>query len=270
MPYSETKDLPETVKEKIKDEKRLRQFMAVVNSQLKAGKSEAVSFASAWAAVQKNQIDSTSEIPSDVRAKLPSKEAKEIWLNEYSRSYSAGATKEVSTQRAWDSLKIAGYSPDEDGEWIPLSESLFDKFMKWINKEEKMEEENFEFVADVIVKNEDQSLVYGWASVIEEGGQVLVDKQGDAIGEQDLIEAAHDFISESRAAKAMHKGDQVGEIVESIVFSSDVQKALNIDLGKVGWFIGMKIHDDNIFAKFKKGEFSAFSIGGHGQRIPIA
>jgi hypothetical protein len=67
----------------------------------------------------------------------------------------------------------------------------------------------------------------------------------------------------------MHSGGQIGEVVESLVFTKDVQDALGISLGKIGWFIGVKINDQDLFNKFKTGEYSMFSIGGRGHRIEI-
>ena len=48
-----------------------------------------------------------------------------------------------------------------------------------------------------------------------------------------------------------------------------MQKALGVDLGKVGWFIGLKIEDDGVWKRVKSGELAAFSFGGRGVREPI-
>lgn len=120
----------------------------------------------------------------------------------------------------------------------------------------------FDFSLPIVKLDLDKRLVYGWASVVSENGQPLIDRQGDIIQPDELVQAAQRFISESRTALAMHEGSPKGEVVESIVFTDDVQKALGINLGKVGWFIVMKIHDDDVWAKAKAGELTAFSIGG--------
>lgn len=122
------------------------------------------------------------------------------------------------------------------------------------------------FTADIIEKNEEQRIVYGFASVIEDAGGMVVDSQGDIIDEATLVKAAHEFVKAERTAKAMHQGNPVGEIVESIVLTKDVQKAMGIKIDKVGWFIGMKIHDDNVWKQVKAGTLAAFSIGGRGHR----
>lgn len=385
MPYASVNELPKSVKDKLKG-KKLRQFKDVVNSQLAAGKSEAVAFASAWSVVQKKQIDVINDMPDDVRAKIPSRDGKQTWLSAYRRSYREGATKEVASARAWHYLEMAGYAPDEYGEWIKpgdegSEENMFKRFLEWFKTEkalslsdvhaetalgndkkkkkevEKAEyqgreveldkpfrtpdeskkfavyvkdgdsvkivrfgdpdmeikrddpearasfrarhkcdtqkdktsaaywsckmwesgatvsdvtkEDHFEIQAEVIEKNEDERLVYGWASIIQENGQDIIDRQGDVIKSDDLVSAAHEFITEYREAKAMHKGDRIGDVVESMVFTKEVQKALGIDLGKVGWFIGMKIHDDKVWKSFRDGELQAFSIGGSAQPVEI-
>lgn len=112
--------------------------------------------------------------------------------------------------------------------------------------------------------DEDQQIVYGWASVIEEGGKVVQDYQGHIITEPELVRAARDFMANYRQGKVMHAGDAKGGIVESIVFTKDLQAALGIDLGKVGWFIGYHVEDKDVWQSVKDGTYSAFSIGGEG------
>lgn len=132
------------------------------------------------------------------------------------------------------------------------------------------ESEPFTFSHDVRKIDEEMRMVYGWASVVEENGNPVVDHQGDLILSSDLVAAAHAFISSSRAAKAMHKGEVVGEFVESLVFTPEVQKALGIDLGKVGWWVGLKVKNDKIWAAVKDGRLKMLSIGGKGNRIDNA
>ena len=532
MPYKTNEDLPDRVKNAIPSKNGKDIFRNVFNSQIKAGKTETVAFASAWSTLERNgyekdkdgkyvkiekrQIDVIADIPKSVRAKIPSKEGKHMWINAYNNSYLAGASNEVACAKAWSFLQAAGYTPDSDGEWISMAEnveeafedeaSMFKRFCDWFKKAEydgrdvelnkpfrtpgeskkfavyvkndkgnvvkvrfgdpnmeikrddpearasfrarhscdtatdktsarywscrmwddskvgdvgkangaktlyvrrnvanaeeiikwakdngfsetltpddlhvtiafskkpfnwenqnyipygnlvikggnrsvsslgdkgaivlkfesvdlveewanlrrcgaswdyesytphitlsykggpvniepfegdiilgqqiyeeikedwedtiieKSEDDSFTIEADIMKFDEEQRLVYGWASIVEEDGKELVDKQGDIIETQDLINAAHEYMLESREAHERHAGVKKGETVESIVFTKDVQKALGIDLGKVGWFICQKIYDDETWEKVKSGELSAFSIGGRGERIPV-
>lgn len=109
---------------------------------------------------------------------------------------------------------------------------------------------------------EDQRIVYGWASVSEQNGQLVTDAHGDTIDTQELVAAAHNFMKQSRVGKAMHTGRPIAEVVESVVFTPELQQQLGIDLQKSGWFIGVQVHDAGVWERVKKGELRAFSIGG--------
>lgn len=123
-----------------------------------------------------------------------------------------------------------------------------------------------ELTAKVFKVDTDQRLVYGWLSVTEKDGALVVDSQRDVIREDTLVKAVHTLMTDTRAAKVMHSGKRVGEFVEAIVFTRDVQKALGIDLGLVGAFACLKVHDDVAWERVKAGELRAFSIGGTGVR----
>ena len=130
--------------------------------------------------------------------------------------------------------------------------------------------------AGMILKagTDDERLVFGWASVIEEGGAAVVDSQGDVIEVADLQDAAIGFMVDARKGGFMHvKVDgaavKIGEVVESLVMTKAKQAALGIDLGKVGWLITMKVNDDDVWAAVKDGTLKAFSIGGRGVRTPL-
>lgn len=114
--------------------------------------------------------------------------------------------------------------------------------------------------------------VWGWASVIEENGKPVLDSQGDLIAMDDTAEgkglrsAAHHFVKSAREAKAMHAGDRIGDVVESVLIDDDFARAHGITHGKRGWWIGMEIADPAIQKRVASGEYRAFSIGGAGRR----
>jgi hypothetical protein len=132
------------------------------------------------------------------------------------------------------------------------------------------------FTVPILKINDELRTVYGWASVNTEGGAVVTDHQGDRIDDGEIIKAAHEFMANSRtggllhartASGAAHRG---GGIVESIVMTPDVQKALGIDLGKTGWFVGYRVEDDDAWELVKQQPpvLKAFSIAGRARRIP--
>lgn len=129
--------------------------------------------------------------------------------------------------------------------------------------------EEFQAYAEITKLDDDEQVAYGWVTVYEENGQPVVDRQGHRISEAEVVKMAHKFASDSRVAKTMHSGDQVGGVVESIVLTRDLQKALGIDLGKAGWFIGMKVDSSAVWKRVKAGELRGFSIGGKGRHVPV-
>lgn len=114
----------------------------------------------------------------------------------------------------------------------------------------------------------EQRLVFGWASVIEENGQSVVDSQGDVISEADLEKAFYGFAQDFRVAGEMHERYDAGEMVECMVFTREKQAALGIDLKKIGAWVGFRV-SEKIFDKVKSGEYRAFSIGGSGNRVAV-
>lgn len=110
--------------------------------------------------------------------------------------------------------------------------------------------------------DQDQQLVFGWASVVEKDGMVVVDKQGDIIPPLELEKAVYKYVIDSRDQGDMHDRVGVGKMVESMVFTKDKQMALGIDLGMVGWWVGFRVDDNDLWAAVKRGERPEFSIGG--------
>lgn len=117
---------------------------------------------------------------------------------------------------------------------------------------------------------ESEQLVSGWANVaVNANGSVPLDWQGDVIAPETLEKAALNFMMDYRESGVMHEGDSVGTVVESIVFTKEKQEAIGIPEGVVpqGWFITVKIHDSDVFAKVKDGTYKMFSIQGTCRRV---
>lgn len=133
----------------------------------------------------------------------------------------------------------------------------------------------FEIFADIQKADDELRVVYGWASIVQKDGKPVIDAQGDIVPVIELQKAAHNFVSDARSGGVMHIKDadgkivKVGEIVESVIFTQDLQKALGVDLGQVGWFIGYRVEHDGIWDGIKKGDYPAFSIGGGGFRMEV-
>lgn len=367
MPYANNKELPKSVRDAITSTHGKTIFRNVVNSQLARGKSDSISFASAWAALQRAGWEK-NEQGKWVEMKKAQYQGRTVELNKPFRT--PGESKKFAVYvKDGDSVKIVRFGdPDmeirRDDEqarasfrarhkcdqqtdkttaayWScrmwdkdmsvsdvlgkrQIDDDIFTidreaqarsielglegdihvhetadgqatympgesheayleqmEFLSNLLNEEEMDEEDddeeeeegrihieitIKSDGEVIEKQEDQRIVYGWASVIEKDGEAVVDKQGDVIEEGELIEAVHEFVSDSRVGKVMHDGGQTSRIVDSIVMTKDLQKALGIDLGKVGWLVGVKIDDDETWNLSKSGKLPMFSIGGKAIR----
>jgi len=118
-----------------------------------------------------------------------------------------------------------------------------------------------------------KQLVFGWLSVaIDADGKPVVDHEGDIIPPEELEQAAYDFVLYSRQAGEMHEKIGIGRLVESMVFTEEKIKALGIPEGTlpIGWWVGFKIDDLDVWEKIESGEYRAFSIGGTAEREEVA
>lgn len=119
---------------------------------------------------------------------------------------------------------------------------------------------------------EDAQLVSGWANVaIDKDGNAPLDWQDDVIAPETLEKAAMNFMLDYRGSGEMHKGNSKGTVVESIVLTKEKQRAMGIPEGVVpeGWFITVKVHDPEVFAKVKDGTYRMFSIQGTAKRVKL-
>jgi hypothetical protein len=139
---------------------------------------------------------------------------------------------------------------------------------KGADDEDEEAEVQRKFEVAISKLDEDQNLVFGWAQVIEEDGQVITDTQGDEVSEADLEKAFYYFAKDGRETDEMHTDNVRGRMIECMVFTKAKQRALGINLGKIGAWVGFEL-DPEVFAKVKSGEYPAFSIGGTGRRVPL-
>ncbi len=115
----------------------------------------------------------------------------------------------------------------------------------------------------------DQQMIFGWASIVEKDGKLVIDKQEDFILPEDLEAAAYDYVLNSRTHGHMHVVKGTGRLIESMVFTKEKQDALGIDLKKVGWWCGWHVSDAEVWAAHKRGELPELSIGGSGRRTEV-
>lgn len=134
--------------------------------------------------------------------------------------------------------------------------------------------ENISFSMPIVKRDDEQRIVTGWAALSKDAeGSPVIDYQGDYIPEEYLQKAAHQLMAEGGTGRAgdMHEGS-VGDIVEIALLTPAILKSLGYGdvQGPSGLMVSMKIRDDAAWAAVKKGERLELSIGGVGERTPIA
>jgi hypothetical protein len=117
--------------------------------------------------------------------------------------------------------------------------------------------------AGVLKVDESLGLVLGWAIVCKKDGCDYFDLQEDNIPETSMLSAAVDFMQNSRMAKEMHAGGAAGTVIFAFPLTEDIAKAFGIETRTTGLMIAMKPDSDDMLAKFRNGELTGFSIGGH-------
>lgn len=109
-------------------------------------------------------------------------------------------------------------------------------------------------------------LVFGWGIICTEKNAAgefedHYDLQGDHIPGDVMLEAASDFMLNSREAHDMHKGARHGAVVHSFPLTREIAKHMGIESDREGWMIAMK-PSPAVLQKFESGEYRGFSIGG--------
>lgn len=130
----------------------------------------------------------------------------------------------------------------------------------WID--ETLNDETFSIDCSVAKVDDELGIVFGYAIICKNEGEEYFDSQGDHVTETAMLEATADFMAGDRVAKLMHLGEQCGQVVFGFPLTEEIGKALEIDLVKTGFVVGMKPEDREILSKFKSGELTGFSIGG--------
>lgn len=205
----------------------------------------------------------------------------------------------------WENLHAGEISQDEidqyidDNQWQELRQELegaslqekYDKLRQWLSQNDNSRraqvqvtnyinalarggeipavEKNYLTISKV---DDDKNLVFGFAyTSVDKHGNRIYDHSGEFVDPKDLEEAAYLFNLEFRASGVMHKGDAIGDLVESFVITKDKMRMLGLDYNTLpqAWWVGFYIHDDDIFEKIKKGKYKMFSIQGISQREEV-
>lgn len=127
----------------------------------------------------------------------------------------------------------------------------------------------------------DKRLAFGWASISKVNGEPYVDRQGDWIPIEVTEQAAYDYVRKSRVGGDMHRRagitkdfgpHKVADLVESFVVTAEKLSKMGVppDAVPEGWWIGMKVHDDETWDAIKSGRRTGFSVHGSGLRKEVS
>lgn len=125
-----------------------------------------------------------------------------------------------------------------------------------------------------VMKSDDEKrLAFGWASVsMRVDGELIEDWQGDIVEPEELERAAYEYVLLYREGGEMHERGGAAVLIESAVFTEEKIQAMGIPEGvlPVGWWIGFKVLDKEVWEKVKNGTYQMFSIEGEAERVEEA
>lgn len=132
----------------------------------------------------------------------------------------------------------------------------------------------FDLTGEISKADDDQQIVFGWASVAKrKDGSTVEDRQGDIIDDLDAMErVAYDFVLNSRDGGEMHVRKGVSTLVESMVFTPEKREKMGIPDGILpdAWWVGFKVNDKEVWKGVKSGKYRMFSVHGTGTRKALA
>lgn len=145
-----------------------------------------------------------------------------------------------------------------------------------IEKFVKNQQEKSDFIRKnrfKIMKSDDEKmLAFGWASVsMRIDGELIEDWQKDIVEPEELEQAAYQFVELYREGGEMHQRGGAAVLIESVVFTKEKMQAMGIPSGTlpIGWWIGFKVLDKDVWEKVKDGTYLMFSIEGEAERVEI-
>lgn len=194
-----------------------------------------------------------------------------IWCDAANDAAGAGADHNGAVFAGWAAVKAHGWKrPDVGKRWVrkddgaggdgPTSGSVHVDAPLGSKKPKKDEAMKFD-KAQVFKVDDSLGLVFGWAIVCTKNGEPYFDTQDDNIPEDSMLKASADFMQNSRVAKDMHRGDEIGPIVFAWPMTADIAKSMGIQTSTTGLMIAM-LPPPDILQKFRDGDYTGFSIGG--------
>ncbi len=124
----------------------------------------------------------------------------------------------------------------------------------------------------IMKSDDDKMFAFGWANVsMRINGELIEDWQSDIIEPEELENAAYNYVLFYREGGEMHERGGAAVLIESVVFTEEKMATMGIPAGTlpVGWWIGFKVTDEEVWQKVKDGTYPMFSIEGEAERIEV-
>lgn len=124
------------------------------------------------------------------------------------------------------------------------------------------EPSDWTYTANTVLKVDDDEkrLVYG---IVMEPG--TFDSHMDFTSPQEIEQAAHQYLINSRVVGEQHAQAAQADVVESFIAPTDITFGDEV-VREGSWLMGVRVNDDDLWAGVKDGRFTGFSIGGFATR----
>ncbi|MCI9638292.1 MAG: hypothetical protein HFG77_18285 [Hungatella sp.] len=146
------------------------------------------------------------------------------------------------------------------------------KFSELIGSAEDRQEKILKSRFKIMKSDDEKMLAFGWASVsMRIDGELIEDWQQDIVEPEELESAAYEYVRLYREGGEMHERGGSAVLIESVVFTEEKTRAMGIPTGTlpIGWWIGFKVLDKDVWEKVKNGTYPMFSIEGEAERVPV-
>ena len=146
------------------------------------------------------------------------------------------------------------------------------KFSDLIEKSRREPEGVIKSRFKIMKSDEENMLAFGWASVsMRVDGELIEDWQKDIVEPEELERAAYEFVELYREGGEMHERGGVAVLIESVVFTEEKMRIMDIPEGTlpIGWWIGFRVTDEDVWEKVKDGTYQMFSIEGEARRVDV-
>lgn len=108
-----------------------------------------------------------------------------------------------------------------------------------------------------------ERLVFGWGMINTKKGEAYYDTDNQHFPKAITVKACADYMRNARVHKAMHAGEQVGEVVFMWPAHDDIMKSLGFEpIDQEGMLVCVQVDSDDVLEKFHNGTYNDFSVGG--------